>query len=89
MKKLQLLSKRLNKRGFETETFESGDSERNALTAYIYLTSANAISIDGHILNIDETENRIAATCFGPKRVIYIIGKNKIAGTLDDAMRRA
>lgn len=67
----------------------AGDDERNALTADFYLTSANAISMDGHIVNIDGTGNRVSATCFGPQRVIYVIGKNKITETLDDAMKRA
>jgi len=68
---------------------EAGINERNALTSDFYLTSANAVSMDGHIVNIDGTGNRVAATCFGPKNVIYLIGKNKIADTLNDAMIRA
>lgn len=67
----------------------AGQEERRALTADYYLTSANAISMDGHIVNIDGTGNRVAATCFGPGRVIYLIGKNKITETLDEAMKRA
>lgn len=59
------------------------------MTADYYLTSANAISLDGNIVNIDGTGNRTAATCFGPKNLIYVIGKNKIANTLEDAMNRA
>ena len=54
------------------------DINRKALTADFYLTSANAVSLDGHIINIDGNGNRTAATCFGPKHVIYLIGKNKI-----------
>lgn len=65
------------------------DTDRKALTADIYLTSANAVSLDGHIVNIDGTGNRTAATCFGPKHVIYIVGKNKIAKSLEDALFRA
>ena len=67
----------------------AGEEERKALTADFYLTSANAISMDGHIVNIDGTGNRVAATCFGPKQVIYVVGKNKITETLDGAMVRA
>lgn len=63
--------------------------DRKALTADFYLTSANAISLDGHIINIDGTGNRTAATCFGPKHVIYLVGKNKIAKNIDDAIKRA
>jgi hypothetical protein len=68
---------------------EAGASERSALTADYFLTSANAVSMDGHIVNIDGTGNRIAATCFGPQHVIYLIGRNKIVDTLDQAMTRA
>lgn len=65
------------------------DTDRMALTSDVYLTSANAVSLDGHIVNIDGTGNRTAATCFGPKHVIYVIGKNKITNTLEDAISRA
>lgn len=65
------------------------DIDRKALTADFYLTSANAVSLDGHIINIDGNGNRTAATCFGPKHVIYLIGKNKITKTLEEAMLRA
>ena len=66
-----------------------GDEERKALCADFFLTSANAVSMDGNIVNIDGTGNRVAATCFGPGNVIYLIGKNKIVPTLNDAFQRA
>ncbi len=65
------------------------DDDRKALTADYYFTSANAVSLDGQIVNIDGTGNRTAATCFGPKRVIYVIGRNKVAATLEEALLRA
>ena len=64
------------------------EADRKALTADFYFTSANAISMDGHIVNIDGTGNRTAATCFGPKHVIYLIGRNKVTNTLEDALFR-
>lgn len=64
----------------------AGEDERNALTADFYLTSANAVSMDGQIVNIDGTGNRVSATCFGPRRIIYVIGKNKVVNDLDDAL---
>ncbi len=67
----------------------SDDETRKALLADIYLTSANAISYDGQIVNIDGTGNRVAAMCYGPKQVIYVIGKNKIAESLEEAIGRA
>ncbi len=54
-----------------------------------YLMSANAISEDGQIVNIDGTGGRVAAMCFGPKRVFVIAGMNKVVKTLDDALSRA
>ncbi len=65
------------------------DETKKALLSDIYLTSANAISYDGQIVNIDGTGNRTAATCYGPEQVIYVIGKNKIAESLEDAIDRA
>ena len=56
----------------------------------IFLLSANAITSDGVIVNIDGTGNRVAASVFGPKRVVYVIGRNKIVnGGLLEAIARA
>ena len=63
--------------------------DRKAQWADVYLTSANAVSMQGHIVNIDGTGNRVSATCFGPEQVIYVIGQNKIAGDLEGAIARA
>lgn len=54
-----------------------------------YLTSANAISEDGVIVNIDGNGNRIAAISWGPKRVVFVVGMNKVAQTVDAALSRA
>ncbi|MCP4181285.1 MAG: lactate utilization protein [bacterium] len=67
----------------------AGEDEHNSLTVDYYLTSVNAISTGGDIVNIDGTGNRVAATCFGPKNIIYFIGKNKITGSLNEALVRA
>ncbi len=55
----------------------------------IYLTSANAISETGEIVNIDGTGNRIGCSVFGHKKVYFVVGTNKITATLDDAIYRA
>ena len=68
---------------------KAGEDERNASLADIYLTSANSVSMDGNIVNIDGTGNRVAATCFGPDKTIYLIGKNKIVENLPQALNRA
>ena len=57
--------------------------------AEVYLLSANAVSESGEIVNIDGSGNRLSASVFGPKRVYYVIGKNKIAPDLHAAIKRA
>ena len=59
-----------------------------AFTADVYLTSANAISEDGVIVNIDGNGNRVAAITWGPKKVIFVIGLNKVAQTVEAALAR-
>jgi hypothetical protein len=54
-----------------------------------FLCSANAVSATGEIVNIDGAGNRIAASMFGPKKVMIIVGMNKVAVDLDSAMKRA
>ena len=60
-----------------------------AFTADVYLSSANAISEDGVIVNIDGNGNRVAAITWGPKKVIFVIGLNKVAQTVEAALSRA
>ena len=60
-----------------------------AFTCDYYLSSANAITEDGVIVNIDGTGNRVAAITFGPRNVIFIIGMNKLTQDTDSALARA
>ena len=62
---------------------------REAFSADYYLSSVNAISEDGVIVNIDGNGNRVAAITFGPKRVILVIGLNKVAQDVSAAVARA
>lgn len=55
----------------------------------VYIASANGVAETGEIINIDGTGNRIASLIFGHDKVIYVIGKNKIAPTYDEALWRA
>ena len=55
----------------------------------VYILSANAAAETGQIINIDGSGNRLSESLFGPKRVYYVIGKNKIAPDLSSAMDRA
>ncbi|MBR4192357.1 MAG: lactate utilization protein [Prevotella sp.] len=60
-----------------------------AFSTDVYLTSANAISEDGVIVNIDGNGNRVAAITWGPKKVIFVIGLNKVSQTIEAALSRA
>lgn len=62
---------------------------KKCLTTNIFITSVNALSEDGCIVNIDGTGNRIAGSLFGHEKVFFIIGINKIAPTLEKAIWRA
>lgn len=59
------------------------------LAVDVYMLSANGVSEKGDLVNIDGAGNRVAASLFGPKKVLYVIGKNKIEKDLDSAMYRA
>lgn len=54
-----------------------------------FLTSANAISEDGVIVNIDGNSNRVSAIAYGPKHVLMIIGMNKVVKDAENALSRA
>ncbi|MGB7605094.1 MAG: lactate utilization protein [Lutisporaceae bacterium] len=89
------LDKRLKERGnvvhwhWLESTSEGMDSAReNAAKADVYLTSTNALTQDGKLINIDGTGNRVAAMIYGPKRTIIICGINKIVENLDTAFER-
>lgn len=62
---------------------------RRCLLADNFITGANAISLDGELVNIDGMGNRVAAIVYGPKKVLVIAGMNKVADTLEDAVTRA
>ncbi|MBR6736528.1 MAG: lactate utilization protein [Oscillospiraceae bacterium] len=54
-----------------------------------YLSSVNGVSETGELVNIDGIGNRIASTIYGPKRVVFVVGRNKITPDLPSAMERA
>lgn len=65
------------------ETYEK------AMTADVYILSANGVSETGELINIDGTGNRVAASIYGPGKVCYIVGRNKIAPDIPSAIKRA
>lgn len=60
-----------------------------AYDADIFLASANAMTDDGILVNIDGNSNRVSCIAQGPKKVIFIVSMNKICSDLDSAMKRA
>ena len=65
------------------------DVVKAAAEADIYLTSVNALSETGEMVNIDGTGNRVASTLFGHEKVYFVVGINKIAADLSAAIDRA
>jgi hypothetical protein len=61
---------------------------RQALICDVFLTSTNAITLDGKLVNIDGQGNRVAAMIFGPKKVIVVAGVNKIVADVEAALER-
>lgn len=67
---------------------EAMEVRRQGLTADIMIASSNAITLDGRLVNLDATGNRVAGITFGPKKVILVVGMNKVAPDLESAMGR-
>ena len=68
------------------------DARAGLMAAYdadIFLSSANAITSDGVMVNIDGNSNRVSCIAQGPRKVIFIVGMNKVCADLDSAMKRA
>ena len=60
-----------------------------AYDADVFLSSANAITSDGIMVNIDGNSNRVSCIAQGPRKVVFIVGMNKVCSDLDAAMKRA
>lgn len=63
-----------------------------ALAAYsadVFLSSCNAMTQDGVLVNIDGNANRVSAIAHGPSKVVFIVGMNKVCDDIDGAMKRA
>lgn len=61
---------------------------RKALLADVFLSGSNAITMDGKIVNVDATGNRVVGMIFGPKKAIVVVGINKIVENVDKAFER-
>ena len=75
MKRVYLWKKNTNRR-------------RQGMLTDIYVTGTNAITRDGKLVNADGSGNRVAAMIFGPKKVLVVVGVNKIVDTLEDGFER-
>ena len=74
----------------QCETMEDRERvQREVFFADFFLSGANGLSLDGQLVNIDGTGNRVAPVIYGPKNVLIISGMNKVEDTLEDAIRRA
>lgn len=62
---------------------------KQSLLADVFITGANALSLDGQMVNIDGTGNRLGGIVYGPDAVLVIAGMNKVVATLEDAVTRA
>ena len=78
---------------FDRETANSPEERARiaskCLTADVFITGANALSMDGQMVNIDGIGNRTAAIIYGPKTVVVIAGMNKVCTDLESAVLRA
>ena len=64
------------------------ERRRQALLVDLFITGTNAVTENGQLVNLDMIGNRIGALTFGPKWVVILVGRNKIAADLDEAMFR-
>lgn len=62
--------------------------QREEIISDLFLCSVNAITLDGWLVNVDGVGNRVAALTFGPRKVIALVGKNKICSDVNAAMNR-
>lgn len=70
------------------EPAESLARRKTGLTADVMVASANAVTMDGQLVNLDGMGNRVAAITFGPTKVILVVGLNKVVSDLHSAWKR-
>ena len=65
------------------------EAHSRAAKAQVYIASANGLAETGEIINIDGAGNRVAATLYGHERLYFVVGRNKVAPTYEEALWRA
>ena len=84
------LYERLESRNEVCWHWVNGPEDRmKAMNTQVYVTSANGLAETGEIINIDGSGNRVASTLYGHKKVYFVIGRNKLAPTYEEALWRA
>ena len=67
---------------------DSLEPRRRGLLADVMITSTNALTLDGKLVNLDGLGNRVAAMIFGPKKVLLVVGMNKVVPDMESAIAR-
>lgn len=67
---------------------EAMDKRRRHLMADVYVSSSNAVTMDGELVNTDSIGNRVSGMMFGPKRIVLVIGLNKLVKDISAGMER-
>lgn len=79
----------LDREGAKTQEEKQAIEKEVFTDCDYFLVSANGMSEDGVIVNVDGNSNRVSALAYGPKHVVMIVGMNKVVHTEEDAYRRA
>lgn len=72
----------------ELDPIVAQERRRQSLLVDFFITGSNAITMDGKLVNLDGLGNRVAGICFGPNKVILVVGLNKVAPDLETAIAR-
>lgn len=74
--------------GYKVLGEERIDLERRAMMADVFLSGANAVTLDGRVVATDGNGNRVAAMIYGPRKIIIVAGVNKLVPDLQGALNR-
>jgi len=67
---------------------ENVKRRREGLCSDLYITGTNALSVNGELINVDGSGNRVSAMIFGPKKVLILTGVNKIVDSVEEGFER-
>ena len=67
---------------------ENSERRHKGILADLYITSTNALTKNGELINADGSRNRVAAQIFGPKKVLIIAGINKLVANVEEGFAR-